>query len=278
MILRQTVQADAPAQIECPLQNEDAMILEALNYAGTFWKTEAAFRPHIRYSVNLGARANRCAKAWEEHEENSRRFILSTASRLKQRRTAVILGSGLLRDVPWRELAAGFDTLVLVDLVHLSSVRMKLYSRKYRNVVLNSRDLSGYDALKTGGALEPLSFLRQVPYLDLVVSANLLSQIGTGARQRMEQGRASGMPEDTLRRLIQAHVDGLSGLPCKVCLLTDASFDIIDRSGKVHQRQDLLHGVPVPNISQQWDWPVAPFGEEGKDYQIIHKVVASEVR
>lgn len=254
------------------------MILEALNYAGTYWKTEPAFRPHIRYSVNLWARANRCATAWGEHEENSKHFILSTASRLKQRRTAVILGSGLLRDVPWRQLSAAFDTLVLVDLVHLSSVRAKLYRRKYRNVVLNSRDLSGYDMLEEGREIEPLSFLRQVPYLDLVVSANLLSQIGTGARHRIEQEGAASIPEDTLPRLIQAHVDGLSGLPCKVCLLTDTGFDIIDRTAKVHQHEDLLHGVQIPNIMQQWDWPVAPFGEESKDYQIIHRVVASNLR
>ncbi|MEJ8310422.1 hypothetical protein [Agrobacterium larrymoorei] len=254
------------------------MILEVLNYAGTLWKTEPEFRPHIRYSINLWARANRCTKAWEQHEVNSKRFILSTASRMRQRRTAVILGSGLLRDVPWQQLAAAFDTLVLVDLVHLSSVRTKLYGRKYRNVVLTSRDLSGYDALKAGVDLEPLSFLRQVPYLDLVVSANLLSQIGTGARHRMEREGANDMPEDTLQRLIQAHVDGLSGLPCKVCLLTDTGFDIIDRTGKVHQHEDLLHGVQVPNIPQQWDWPVAPFGEESKDYQIVHKVVASNIR
>lgn len=254
------------------------MILEALNYAGTYWKTAPEFRPHIRYSVNLWARANRCEKPWGEHKENCKRFILSTASKLKQRRTAVILGSGLLRDVPWRQLAAGFDTLVLVDLVHLASVRMKLYGRKYRNVVLNSRDLSGYDALKTSGVIEPLSFLRQVPYLDLVVSANLLSQIGTGARHRMEQDGASRMPQDTLQRLVQAHIDGLSGLPCKVCLLTDTSFEIIDKSGKVHQQEDLLHGAPVPNVAHQWDWPVAPFGEESKNYQILHRVVASEVR
>lgn len=260
------------------LRNELVMILEALNYAGTFWKTDPEFRPHIRYSVNLWARANRCAKAWGQHEENSKHFILSTASKLKQRRTAVILGSGLLRDVPWRQLAAAFDTLVLVDLVHLSSVRTKLYGRKFRNVMLNSRDLSGYEALKTGREIEPLSFLRQVPYLDLVVSANLLSQIGTGTRHRMEQDETADMPEDALRRLIQAHVDGLYGLPCKVCLLTDTGFEIIDRNGKVHQHEDLLHGVQVPKIAQQWDWPVAPFGEESNDYQIMHTVVASEVR
>ena len=103
-------------------------------------------------------------------------------------------------------------------------------------------------------------------------------QIGTGVRHRMEQDGTNGIPEDTLPRLIQAHVDGLSGLPCKVCLLTDTGFDIIDRTAKVHQHEDLLHGVQIQNIVQQWDWPVAPFGEESKDYQIVHRVVASNLR
>lgn len=254
------------------------MILEALNYAATYRKTQPEFRPYIRYSVNLWARANRCARAWGEHEQNSRRFVLSTAAKLKQRRTAVILGSGLLRDVPWQQLASAFDTVVLVDLVHLASLRARLYARKGRNIVLNSRDLSGYDDLKAGRELEPLSFLRQVPYLDLVVSANLLSQIGTGARHRLEKEPAGAMPDDTLARLMKAHIDGLSGLPCKVCLVTDTAFDILDRNGKLHQHEDLLHGVKVQNVAREWDWPVAPFGEESRDYQIIHKVVASEVR
>lgn len=39
------------------------MILEALQYAATRAVTPKEFRPHIRYSVNLWARANRCAKA-----------------------------------------------------------------------------------------------------------------------------------------------------------------------------------------------------------------------
>lgn len=102
------------------------MILEALQYAATRAVTPKEFRPHVRYSVNLWARANRCAKAWAEHENNSRQFVLQSAKKLKQRRTAVVLGSGLLRDVPHDALVAMFDTVVMVDLVHLASVQAKL--------------------------------------------------------------------------------------------------------------------------------------------------------
>ncbi|SCX04686.1 hypothetical protein DSM25558_0698 [Agrobacterium sp. DSM 25558] len=252
------------------------MILEAINYAATYRKTPPEFRPYIRYSVNLWARANRCGKAWAEHEENSQRFILTAAAKLRQRRTAVVLGSGLLRDVPLKQLAAAFDTVVLVDLVHLASVRAGLW-RHARSTVLSSRDLSGYDQLQAGQLLEPLSFLRQVPYLDFVISANLLSQIGTGVRKRIEKEPANAMPKDTLPRLIHAHIDGLSGLPCKACLVTDTAFEVIDKNGALHQKEDLLHGVTVPKIAREWDWPVVPFGEESRDYQIIHKVIASDL-
>lgn len=253
------------------------MILEAINYAATYAKTPSEFRPYVRYSINLWARANRCKKAWAEHEDKSKRFILSTAAKLKQRRTAVVLGSGLLRDVPLQQLAGAFDTVVLVDLVHLASIRARLYARHSRTVVLNHRDLSGYADLKAGQSPEPLAFLRLVPYLDLVISANLLSQIGTGVRNRLEKHPDNGMPDDTLPRLVHAHLDGLSGLPCKACLVTDRSFEVVDRNGNIRQQDDLLHGVTVPKIARGWDWPVAPFGEESRDYQIIHKVVASEL-
>jgi len=253
------------------------MILEAINYAATYAKTPPEFRPYVRYSVNLWARANRCGKAWAQHEDNSRRFILTAASKLRQRRTAVVLGSGLARDVPLGALASAFDTVVLVDLVHLASLRAKLWVKPGNNVVLSSRDLSGYDTLKEAGPLEPLSFLRQVPYLDLVISANLLSQIGTGVQNRIEKEPAHTMPDDALPRLIQAHIDGLSGLPCKACLLTDTGFEVIDKNVGLQQQEDLLYGVTVPNIARQWDWPVVPFGEESRDYQIIHKVIAAEL-
>lgn len=253
------------------------MILEAINYAATYTKTPAEFRPYIRYSVNLWARANRCAQAWGQHEENSRSFIMSSVAKLKQRRTVVVLGSGLLRDVPVQKLAALFDTVVLVDLVHLASVRARIAMQRRNNIMLTNRDLSGYDDLKAGLDVEPMGFLRQVPYLDLVISANLLSQIGTGARHRLEKESVGTMPTDTLSRLIQGHVERLSTLPCKSCLLTDTSFEVIDINGTLHQREDLLHGVDIPNVSKNWDWPVVPVGEESKDYSIIHKVVAAEL-
>ncbi|MBB3408569.1 hypothetical protein FHT87_002472 [Rhizobium sp. BK316] len=251
------------------------MIAEALQYLATSALTGSAHGSYIRYSVNLWSRAGRCSKDWAAHEESCKNAIRTAIAGLSQRRTAVVLGSGLLRDVPVEELAKSFDTVVLVDLVHLASVRLWLKAKGLRNVRLIERDLSGYEALAAKEAAEPLGFLRNVPYLDFVVSANLLSQIGRGVKRRYETNASSGMPTDTVERLIAAHLRGLADLPCRTCLLTDVSYTVIDRTGKVHEGADLLHGIAPPKAKAGWDWPVAPLGEESRDYQIVHKVIAA---
>ena len=247
------------------------MILEALNYAASWPLTSAAHRPFIRSSVNLWARANRCATAWAEHESRTKAAILAAAERCRQRRTVVVLGSGLLRDVPVRELSRLFDTVVLVDLVHLASVRGWLTVKRRKNIRLIERDLSGLDALFANQPLEPLAFLRQVPYLDLVVSANLLSQIGIGAARRLD-GHAD--KATLLRQVIGAHVEGLAQISADTCLVTDVSYTVIDRSGGRHETADLVKGVDLGPTRVEWDWPVIPFGEESRDYQILHHVIA----
>jgi hypothetical protein len=250
------------------------MITEALLYVATLPLTGKPYRKFIRYSVNLWSRAGRCARDWAEHEEMSRNAIRTATADLRQKRTAVVLGSGLLRDVPIEALARDFDTVVLIDLVHLASVRLWLSAKGYRNVRLIGRDLSGYDDLAAGRTPEPLGFLRSVPYLDFVVSANLLSQIGRGVKRRHE-AEASRLPADAVERLIAAHLAGLSGLTCRHCLVTDIAYAVIDRNGRTHEEADLLHGVPPPPSKAAWTWPVAQLGEESKDYKIEHKIIAA---
>jgi hypothetical protein len=251
------------------------MIAEAAVYLATLPVTGKTHRPFIRYSVNLWSRSRRCSASWAEHEQNSRHAVLDAMSGLRQRRTAVVLGSGLLRDIPIEALVESFDTVVLIDLVHLAPVRLWVKLKGYRNVRFVERDLSGYDDFKANGDLEPLGFLRRVPYLDFVVSANLLSQVGRGIVARIEGEAPDAAPKDTAGTLVQAHIDGLSSLPCRACLVTDISYTVIDRTGKTHEEADLLLGAAPPLAGNRWTWPVAPLGEESRDYQIVHDVIAT---
>ncbi|MFD1745870.1 hypothetical protein ACFSE1_10395 [Rhizobium helianthi] len=249
------------------------MILEALNYGASWPLTPATFRPHVSSSVRLWARARRCAKHWAAHEAQSKAHMLAALKELKQRRTAVVLGSGLLRDVPIRELIAAFDTVVLVDLVHLASIRAWAALNGKKKLRLISRDLSGLDVARTGQMPEPLSFLRQVPYLDFVVSANLLSQIGVGARRVLEAERRDA--DAILPLMIRAHLEGLAALPCKSCIVTDVDYEMRNRQGDLLEQGDLLAGVAPPKAVSTWEWTVVPFGEMSRDSIAVHRVIAA---
>lgn len=253
------------------------MILEALNYAASWPLTPPAFRPYLASSVSLWSRARRCAAHWKDHESRCRAVMLDTIALLPQRRSCVVLGSGLLRDVPISALSRAFDTVILVDLVHLATVRMGITLKGLGNVRLISRDLLAEDPAPSGDPAEPLAFLRQVPYLDLVISANLLSQLGIGQSRWLDRTQpALGEPEREaiLKGVIERHLDGLRQLPCPAQLITDVSFDIVDRSGRREDGVDLMHGATLPDPDASWDWLVAPIGESTKNYALRHHVIA----
>lgn len=252
------------------------MIFEALNYAASWPFTPAEFRHRLPSSVSLWSRANRCAAEWKTHEDNCRQVMAEAAGALSSRRTCVILGSGLLRDVPFRTLSSLFDTVVLVDLVHLASTRLGVTGSGCRNIRYIHRDLSGWQAVRQGETSEPLAFLRQVPYLDFVISANLLSQIGIGAARQLERDEPAMEEEqrtELLRRVIEVHVEGLAGLSCPALMVTDTGFDIVDREGVTVDRADLVHGARLPDALREWPWTVAPRGEASRRYTLRHRVM-----
>ncbi len=245
------------------------MLLEALNFAATYAISPRRQAGEINSSVTLWARARRCGREWAEHEANSQAFVLEAMKSAPQRRVAVVLGSGLLRDVPIEVLSKAFGEVWLYDLQHLASVRAWAWMKGLRNLRFENRDLSGYQQLKAGASVEPLSFLEEIAGLDLVVSANLLSQIGVGI------GRISrNEPVSPVPRLLRAHVDGLSSLAARTCLITDVCYEVIDKSGTLLERDNLMHGIALPTPDAEWLWPVAPLGELDPNYQAVHRVMA----
>lgn len=53
----------------------------------------------------LGARRNRCQSAWRPHLETTRALILEAAQCCAEKGKALIIGSGLLFDIPLVELS-----------------------------------------------------------------------------------------------------------------------------------------------------------------------------
>ena len=120
-----------------------------------------------------------------------------------------------------------------------------------------------------------MSLFRQDETIDLVISANLLSQMPIGVEAALETRSQSEQPccrQDLPARTVQAHLDDLDAFKCRVCLLTDVEMLERDRTGAVTDRLDLLHGVTLPEPDDRWSWTVAPFGEEERNFEYVHSV------
>ena len=261
------------------------MLLEAAHYVWTLGTMQSRNPAAAKSAVSLWSRARRCAKAWAAHESMTKAAIKANCTDLKRKRTVVVLGSGLLRDVPIDFLAAEFRKVILFDIVHLALTRRMIRNKGWEHVVLVERDLSGLPALlaqKLGGTpdseidIRPLAFLSDIPDLDLVVSANLLSQIGIGTERRIIAEKLPLGPSDVIK-ILEAHLSGLKALPCRGLLVTDTNWTESDRDGGIIETFDLMHGCELPPAQQQWEWTVAPFGEISKNVQVIHHVVACQL-
>lgn len=229
----------------------------------------------LRESVALWSRGLRQRRAWAPHHARCRALIAEVAAGLPQRRKALILGSGLVRDVPLQALCDSFDEVVLVDIVHLPLVRLKLW--RQRKLRLLTRDLGGVMAWLAGAAAgrqDPLADLVADDEIDLVVSANLLSQLAWPVADWLEDHPAAALPADLPARCIAWHLADLARFRGRVCLISDVEMVERGRDGTIHDRLDLMHGVALPPEDECWLWPVAPFGEAEREREFVHRVCA----
>jgi hypothetical protein len=228
-------------------------------------------------AVRLWSRRRRCAAAWAPHLANTRRFVAEAAAAAPGRRTALVLGSGLLADLPIGLLAARFARVVLADVVHLPTVRW--YTRRWKNVEHATVDLTGTaEALAAGAAPpEPGSrFGLDDPAVDFVVSLNLVSQLPLGPVDWL--AAKGGLPDaDAARygaKIVAAHFSHLRAFAAPVCVVGDRSRTWVGRDGTVIETEDALFGMPPPAEDAAWDWDLAPLGEEDRAYAIRNRVFA----
>jgi hypothetical protein len=219
---------------------------------------------------------------WDEHCRRARAVILAAAARCPQRRTAVVLGSGWLHDVPVAELSAMFQKVVLVDLIHPFSVRWSL--RRYRNVEARDADVSAvleetWNAVEKREAVLPVSrpdlFLEDEG-IDLVVSLNLLSQLPCMPSWYLKKhgGFPEGQVEAFNRQLVEAHLDYLTHLPGVVCLICDK--EIITRTPTQAEvaRRSTLYGASLPWTGEEWEWALVPRSDREPYHGQYLRVVA----
>lgn len=249
------------------------MLIEGFHYLTTPVPRAQRSLGYLRESILLMSRSRRCRAAWANHLDAARSAIRLSCADLVRRRTAVILGSGLLDDVPLDDLARCFERVILVDMVHLRPARRA--ARRYANVTLQVSDLSGCaDWLRGEGerCADPVSQFDRDD-IDFVVSANCLSQLPILPLDWFES-RNRPPPVELGRSIVARHLEGLSRLRARVCLVADTEQVTDNREGHVVERFDLLHGIHLPDPDRSWIWEIAPFGEAGRHRRERHRVRA----
>jgi hypothetical protein len=232
--------------------------------------------------LGIRTRYRRCREAWEPHLARSRAVVCKAAARCRVRRKALILGSGLLLDVPLDDLARDFREVILVDLIHPWHSRWR--RRWHENVRLVAEDITGlaeqtYNVATQRGAVlpraEPVLFLDDSE-IDLVASMNLISQLPYIPAAYLNKCgvHAPDVVEAFAGDIVRAHLAYLRRFTGVVALIGDMERLTCHPDGKVVKRLDAMRGVPFPTPDEEWEWRLAPCPEAHAAYSYHRRVGA----
>ena len=245
------------------------VLVEALEYLVTPCPRWARRLDLLHQAVSLRARHRRLRAVWEPHLAACHRFIAGAAARVPAGGRAVVLGSGLLIELPVEALAARFSEVVLVDAVHCLPERWRL--RRWPNLRRLEADITGVLEALSGPELPEPQLPLAGQRFDFAVSANLLSQLPLFPLWHLDGKHPAADLDAFARALIGRHLDGLRALAPVSCLISDFEHLFLDGE-RLIERDDLLHGVPLPLPDAEWLWEIAPRPEASPDYDVRHRV------
>lgn len=259
------------------------MLIELFKHITTSTPEYVKKMGYLREIIAIEQRFKRCKSQWLEHLERTKRNILNTISLCSDKKRVVVLGSGFLLDLPLRDLANTFDEVILVDIIHMPSVRDA--ASIFSNVKLINTDITGIAEKIFLSKPKPEGNLPQsepfFPLCDdgcsLVISLNILSQLPVIPCQYLIGSLKWDETEKLLswsNQIMLSHYKAISRLKCPVSLITDWEMIYVDKKGNEVERE-----ITVPFLSRidpddQWRWNIAPIGIESRKYSIELTVLA----
>lgn len=232
---------------------------------------------YLRELIAIKYRHQRCKTAWAPHLANCKALISEEVHKAFINKSAVVLGSGLLLDIPIDKLANHFETVYLVDICHLRETRNQ--AKAYPNIQFIEADISGVitslmDWERGSKLTTPLSHLDILADADYVVSANLLTQLPLIPLEFLEKHNPDLSDDERhsfARNIIRHHLQMLSALSCPVTIITETLRVMADRHSNI-QEVDPLYGQSSPQARQEWDWHLAPRPELGRNTDLRLRV------
>lgn len=258
------------------------MIREWLTYLRTRSSPAARKLGYVHEAIAIRERHSRNRSAWEPHLKKCRETVLRAAEQCEDTKSCIILGSGLLLDVPLTELAAKFDTVHLVDIVHLPEIRRRI--EKLDGVNLIESDLTG---LTKQWRVDPAAFREQLPSprppkdlrelkADLVVSLNLLSQLPLNliAAVTADENPTNSAIEEWRQEIQQSHWGWIQSLATTACVISDINHTRRTRDGSLAETNNLCALPQTPAPTDTWTWDLASRGELAHGQTITAEVCA----
>ncbi|MFQ3573445.1 MAG: hypothetical protein SNJ53_02300 [Thermodesulfovibrionales bacterium] len=232
---------------------------------------------YLREILSIEARYKRFKIDWDRHLNNSKEVILDALKMASGNKRIVVLGSGLLIDLPLNVISQRFDDVVLVDIIHLPQVEDVV--KVYDNVRLISADITSVaQRLFITKPLPNTQLPREQPFLpecndgcDMVISLNILSQLPVIPVNYLvdKLGWEYG---DMLTKwenyLMSSHLNALLNLSCPVCLISDWELTYLDKDDVEIERHLTAPVLSEIQPYRQWFWRIAPFGGESKQYSV----------
>ncbi len=261
------------------------MIAEFFRYLTTFAPERTRKFGYLKRLIALEFRARRCEAAWAEHQRNCKAFITMAADLCEHQRIAVVLGSGLLLEVPLKALSDRFERVYLVDIFHMPQVVRE--SKKHFNVKLLTGDVTGvFKAMKERRppgphhpAPPPL-----IPHLkeaDLIVSCNCLTQLAGPFNAYFEENRGfSDLDSDKVAyQIMEQHAQAIATEATGIGVIITDTERFAMQGDHIVSRVDLLKALKLPitptvGHNEEWDWMAAPHPEDHPSHDYIHTVVA----
>lgn len=260
------------------------MLAQLFRYWTTFAPERVRKFGYLKRLIALEFLHKRNEHAWDDHLISCREFIVQAADKCPKHGIAVVLGSGLLLEVPLRSLADRFDRVYLVDMFHMPQVRAE--AKKHFNVKLLYGDITGIFAMMKEGdypggsipAPEP-----RIPHLkdaDLIVSANCLTHLAPPLCEHLgDERHLTEFDQDRLStQIMEAHVDAIANTATGVgAIITDTeSFELA--GDRVVSRKDLVTGVKFPDTASrahnlEWQWLKAPAPEDHPTHDTEYTVI-----
>lgn len=261
------------------------MIGEFFRYVTTYAPERTRKFGYLKRLIALEFRARRCAQAWAEHQLNCKAFITKAADLCAHQRLAVVLGSGLLLEVPLKALSERFERVYLVDIFHMPQVRREV--KKYLNVKLLTGDVTGvFKAIKDRRppgphVPAPPAVIPHLKDADLMVSCNCLTQLAGPFAAYFEATRGfSDLDSDKMAyQIMEQHAKAIAEDATGLGVLIADTERFAMQDDNVVSRVDLLKALKLPMTptvvhNEEWDWVAAPHPEDHPTHDYVHSVVA----